>query len=116
MTVKGKGPRDEKPRAIGDDQEAGFHAGEDFAPRDRGAVEDAQDRGAAEVSARLAREAREGGAVNPGTQEQTPWEARVERGEEWEDEQPPERELRGDEEPDSEVSRRGLMNPPPEEG
>jgi hypothetical protein len=39
----------------------------------------------------------------------------VERGEEWTVEQVPEREARGDEEADSEVSRRGLVNPPPEE-
>jgi hypothetical protein len=114
MTTKGKGPKDQKPRAVANDQEAGFHAGENFAPRNRGEVSDAQDRGAAEVSGRLAREARER-EDNPGTHEQTPWEARVERGEEWVTEQTPEREARGDEEANSEVSRRGLVNPPPEE-
>ena len=112
MTVKGKGPKDAKPRAVGDDQEAGFHAGENFAPRNRGEVEDAQDRGAAEVSRRLASEGRED---NPGSIAQTPWEARVERGEEWTTQQVPPREASGEEEADSETSRRGLVNPPPEE-
>ncbi|MFY0577247.1 hypothetical protein ACN28S_25640 [Cystobacter fuscus] len=105
--------RKDAPRDIGDDQQAGFmQPGENFQPRDRGELEDAQDEGAARVSRQLARE---DGAINPGPQEQTPWEARVERGEEWDVEQVPEREARGDEEPDSEVSRRGLVNPPPEE-
>lgn len=114
MTVKGKGPRDEKPRAVGDDQEAGFHAGENFAPRDRGEVEDTLDRAAARVSQELNREARESADTNPGTIRQTPWEDRVEKGEEWTEEQVPAREARGDEEPNSEVSRRGLVHPPPE--
>jgi hypothetical protein len=108
---KGKGPKDERPRDIGDDQQAGFHAGENFQPRNRGQVEDAQDRGAAETARRLGQER----DVNPGPTEETDWEARVERGEEWTTENVPEREARGDEEPDSEVSRRGLVNPPPEE-
>src|SRR5262245_50155066 len=108
---KGKRPSDEKPRDIGDDQAAGFHAGENFQPRDRGQVEDAQDRGAAEVSRELAGER----DVNPAPVDETSWEARVERGEEWTTEKVPEREARGDEEPNSEVSRRGLVNPPPEE-
>ncbi len=115
MTKKGQGPQDEKPRGIADDQEAGYHAGENLAPRNRGEVADAQDRGAAERSAGLAREARAGGDENPTPLEPTSWEARVERGEEWTVEQTPERERRGDEEADSEVSRRGLVNPPPEE-
>jgi hypothetical protein len=101
------------PRDIGDDQQAGFHPGENFQPRNRGEVSDAQDRGAAEEARRRAAAADD--TVNPGPTEQTPWEARVERGEEWTEEQVPEREARGDEEPDSEVSRRGLVNPPPEE-
>jgi hypothetical protein len=108
---KGKGPKDERPRDIGDDQQAGFHAGENFQPRNRGQLEDAQDRGAAETARRL-REERD---ANPGGRNDTQWEARVERGEEWTTENTPEREARGDEEPDSEVSRRGLVNPPPEE-
>lgn len=102
----------DKPRDIADDQQAGMHPGENFQPRNRGEVEDALDRGAAEVSRQLATH---DDTVNPGTTEQTPWEARVERGEEWIEEQVPEREARGDEEADSEVSRRGLVNPPPEE-
>ncbi|QSQ23659.1 hypothetical protein JY651_01340 [Pyxidicoccus parkwayensis] len=109
---KGKGPKDERPRDIGDDQQAGFHAGENFQPRNRGQLEDAQDRGAAETARELGREQRE---ASPGPISDTEWEARVERGEEWDMEQVPEREARGDEEPDSEVSRRGLVNPPPEE-
>lgn len=109
---KGKGPKDERPRDIGDDQQAGFHAGENFQPRNRGQLEDAQDRGAAETAQRLRKE---GSNPNPGYRSDTDWEARVERGEEWTTENTPEREARGDEEPDSEVSRRGLVNPPPEE-
>ncbi|NOK34918.1 hypothetical protein HMI49_17090 [Corallococcus exercitus] len=84
-----------------------------FQPRNRGQMEDALDRGAAE----LARERSHAAAqedVNPSPLEETRWEAEVERGEEWEDQEVPEREARGDEEPDSEVSRRGLVNPPPE--
>ncbi|HEX8701672.1 MAG TPA: hypothetical protein VF815_22785, partial [Myxococcaceae bacterium] len=68
---------------------------------------------AAEESRRLNAEADE--TVNPGSRAQTAWETRVERGEEWMEEEVPEREARGDEEADSEVSRRGLVNPPPEE-
>lgn len=108
---KGKGPKDERPRDIGDDQQAGFHAGENFQPRNRGQMEDALDRGAAETAQRLRRE-RE---ATPGHTADTNWEARVERGEEWTTEKVSKREARGDEEADSEVSRRGLVNPPPEE-
>lgn len=115
MTVKGKGPRDEKPRDVGDDQAAGFQAGENFEPRNRGEVEDAMDRDAAAISRDRAREARESPDTSPATIHQTPWEDRVEKGEEWTEEQVPAREARGDEEPNSEVSRRGLVNPPPEE-
>lgn len=107
-------PSDERPRDIGDDQQAGMHAGENFQPRNRGEVSDALDRGAAEVSRRRAAEDTDD-TVNPGPTEQTAWEARVERGEETMVEEVPEREARGDEEPNSEVSRRGLVNPPPEE-
>ncbi|MCP3142872.1 hypothetical protein [Pyxidicoccus xibeiensis] len=96
---KGKGPNDEHPR------------GENFQPRNRGQMEDAQDRGAAEVARRLASER----DANRGPHSDTTWEERVERGEEWTTEKVPEREARGDEEPNSEVSRRGLVNPPPEE-
>ncbi|WP_225410560.1 hypothetical protein [Stigmatella hybrida] len=109
--MAGNNPKD-TPRGIGDDSQAGMNPRENFQPRNRGQVEDALDRGAAQVSRQLAAEDE---AVNPGPHQQTPWEARVERGEEWIEEQVPEREARGDEEPDSEVSRRGLVNPPPEE-
>lgn len=85
---------------------------ENFQPRNRGEVEDAIDRAAQQESKRLASE---GEAVSTDPIQQTGWEDRVERGEEWSEEQVPEREARGDEEPDSEVSRRGLVNPPPEE-
>ncbi|MHA7633413.1 hypothetical protein [Corallococcus sp. M7] len=84
-----------------------------FQPRNRGQMEDALDRGAAElVRERSQAAARED--ENPGPLKETRWEAEVERGAEWLDEEVPEREARGDEEPDSEVSRRGLVNPPPE--
>ena len=96
--------RTDQPRDIGDDQQAGMHPGENFQPRNRGEGADAKDRAAAEDE-----------TVNPGSLSQTAWEGRVERGEEWMEEQVPEREARGDEEPNSEVSRRGLVNPPPEE-
>jgi len=82
---------------------------ENFQPRNRGQLEDAQDRGAAETARRLSRER----AADPSAD--TSWEARVERGEEWITEKVPAREARGDEEANSEVSRRGLVNPPPEE-
>ncbi|WP_208729618.1 hypothetical protein [Corallococcus exercitus] len=84
-----------------------------FQPRNRGQMEDALDRGAAELARERSRSAAQED-VNPSPLEETRWEAEVERGEEWEDQEVPEREARGDEEPDSEVSRRGLVNPPPE--
>ncbi|MFB1479950.1 hypothetical protein [Corallococcus sp. RDP092CA] len=84
-----------------------------FQPRDRGQVEDALDRGAAERARERSRAAARGDE-NPGPLEETRWEAEVERGSEWLDPEVPAREARGDEEPDSEVSRRGLVNPPPE--
>ncbi|MGE6760543.1 hypothetical protein ACQKGO_21170 [Corallococcus interemptor] len=85
-----------------------------FQPRNRGQMEDALDRGAAELARERSRAAaREDD--NPSPLEETRWEAEVERGAEWQDEEVPEREARGDEEPDSEVSRRGLVNPPPED-
>ncbi|MCY1047143.1 hypothetical protein OV208_37925 [Corallococcus sp. bb12-1] len=93
---------------------AGHKGSRNFQPRNRGQLEDAQDRAAAELS-RERSEAALAPDVNPGPVEETPWEASVERGEEWEDRAVPEREARGDEEPDSEVSRRGLVNPPPED-
>jgi hypothetical protein len=105
--------RTDPPRDIGDDQQAGMHPGENFQPRNRGEAADAKDRAAAEESRRLNAEADD--TLNPGAIAQTPWEDRVERGEEWMEEEVPEREARGDEEADSEVSRRGLLNPPPEE-
>jgi hypothetical protein len=100
------------PRDIGDDQQAAMQPGENFQPRNRGEVADALDEGARQVSRRLASD---DDTVSTDPIQQTSWEDRVERGEEWTEEQVPEREARGDEEPDSEVSRRGLVNPPPEE-
>lgn len=85
-----------------------------FQPRNRGQMEDAQDRAAAEQARERAQAAARDPDVNPGPLEDTRWEADVERGEEWEEAEVPEREARGDEEPDSEVSRRGLRTPPPE--
>ncbi|WP_223637132.1 hypothetical protein [Corallococcus sp. EGB] len=85
-----------------------------FQPRNRGQLEDAQDRDAAQLARERSREAaRED--ENPSPLKETRWEAEVERGSEWLDQEVPEREARGDEEPDSEVSRRGLVNPPPED-
>jgi hypothetical protein len=104
--------KNEQPRDIGDDQQAAMQPGENFEPRNRGEVADAIDRAAQQESKRLASQ---DGAVSTDPIRQTRWEDRVERGEEWTEEQVPEREARGDEEPDSEVSRRGLVNPPPEE-
>jgi hypothetical protein len=104
--------KNETPRDIGDDQQAAMQPGENFQPRNRGEVADAIDQAAQQESKRLASE---GEAVSPDPIKQTSWEDRVERGEEWTEEQVPEREARGDEEPDSEVSRQGLVNPPPEE-
>ena len=89
---------------------AGNKDSKNFQPRNRGQLEDAQDRAAAELSHERAHE-----PANPGPVDETAWEAGVERGEEWLPEDTPEREARGDEEADSEVSRRGLVNPPPEE-
>jgi hypothetical protein len=106
--------KDETPRDIGDDQQAAMQPGENFQPRNRGEVADNIDRAAQQESKRLASQG-EGEGVSPDPIKQTAWEDRVERGEEWIEEQVPEREARGDEEPDSEVSRRGLVNPPPEE-
>ncbi|MBU8896107.1 hypothetical protein DRW03_05760 [Corallococcus sp. H22C18031201] len=62
---------------------------EDFQPRDRGQVEDALDRDAAETSRELSARA----DVDPSPLEETPWEASVERGEQWTTEKktPPER-------------------------
>jgi hypothetical protein len=85
-----------------------------FQPRDRGRLEDAQDRAAAELARERSDAARHDPDVNPGPLDETRWEASVERGEQWQVETVPEREARGDEEPDSEVSRKGLLNPPPE--
>ncbi|WP_233595621.1 MULTISPECIES: hypothetical protein [Corallococcus] len=93
---------------------AGNKGSKNFQPRNRGQMEDAQDRAAAELSRERSEAAARDPDVNPGPLEETPWEAGVERGEGWQEEQVPEREARGDEEPDSEVSRRGLVNPPPE--
>ncbi|WP_147443773.1 hypothetical protein [Corallococcus sicarius] len=93
---------------------AGARPTKNFQPRNRGQLEDAQDRATAELSHERAQAAaRE--PINPGPVDETAWEAGVERGEEWLAEDTPEREARGDEEADSEVSRRGLVNPPPEE-
>ncbi|RYZ34321.1 MAG: hypothetical protein EOO71_39400 [Myxococcaceae bacterium] len=94
---------------------AGNKDSKNFQPRNRGQLEDAQDRAAAELSRERSQAATREPDVNPGPLEETPWEASVERGEAWEEQTVPEREARGDEEPDSEVSRRGLVNPPPED-
>ncbi len=86
-TDGGRGPTE--PSDIGDDQQAGAHRGQNFQPRNAGAVEDSID----EAAARTARElnARAGAAEHPGTHQDTAWEARVERGEEWEEQKDPER-------------------------
>jgi hypothetical protein len=90
MATRGKTPdaprRDAAaPQDIGDDQAAGYHRGENFAPRNRGTdvreVADAQ--AAADARAREQRGARTGDETVDTPLEPSAWEARVERGEEW---------------------------------
>jgi hypothetical protein len=83
-----KEPTDKEPKDptdIGDDQYAGWNRGENFQPRNAGAVSDNMDRAAARVAQDINR--RSGAAENPGPSQDTSWEARVERGEEWEEQQ-----------------------------
>ncbi len=78
-TDKGRGPAE--PTSIGEDQHAGAHRGQNFQPRNAGAVEDSME----EAAARVARDIRENQTpdVSGRPDQDTPWEARVERGEEW---------------------------------
>ncbi len=68
---------------VGDDQYVPDQRGQNFQPRNAGAMEDAMD----QAAARVARDtnARTRPADNPGSSQDTSWEARVERGEEWEE-------------------------------
>lgn len=68
---------------VGDDQYVPDQRGQNFQPRNAGAMEDSID----EAAARVARDinARTTPDVNPGPTRETPWEARVEEGEEFEE-------------------------------
>jgi hypothetical protein len=85
-----KAPANQEPKeptAIGDDQYAGWNRGENFQPRNAGDLEDSIDRAAARVAQDINRggESASGGSVNPGPSRDTSFEARTERGEEWEE-------------------------------
>ena len=96
MSTRGNDPKEARrsaarpdaPGDIGDDQAASYHRGENFAPRNRGTdvreVADAQ--AAADARAREQRGARTGDETVDTPLEPSAWEARVERGEEWEEE------------------------------
>jgi hypothetical protein len=71
------------PSDVGDDQYAGMNRGANFQPRNAGDLEDSMDRTAARVAQDI--NARTRGADNPGPSQDTSWEARVENGEEWEE-------------------------------
>jgi hypothetical protein len=72
-----------EPTAIGDDQYAGWNRGENFQPRNAGDLEDSIDRAAARVAQDINRGS--GPGVNAGPSQDVPFEARTERGEEWEE-------------------------------
>jgi hypothetical protein len=66
---------------VGDDQYVPDQHGQNFQPRNAGAMEDSIDRAAARVAQDI--NARTRPADNPGPTQDTSWEARVEEGEEW---------------------------------
>lgn len=75
--------RDTEMTNVGDDQYVPDQRGQNFQPRNAGAMEDAID----EAAARVARDINERTTpdVNPGPTQETAWEARVEKGEEFEE-------------------------------
>jgi hypothetical protein len=73
----------QEPTDVGNDQYAGMNRGANFQPRNAGEFEDAIDAAAARVAQDINARAR--AADNPGPAQDTSWEARVERGEEWEE-------------------------------
>ncbi|AKJ06895.1 hypothetical protein ATI61_105138 [Archangium gephyra] len=66
-------------------REAQEPTGANFQPRNAGELEDAIDAAAARVAQDINANARARAAENPGPMQDTSWEARVERGEEWEE-------------------------------
>ncbi|MFL5352254.1 hypothetical protein [Archangium sp.] len=68
---------------VGDDQYVPDQRGQNFQPRNAGALEDSIDRAAARVAQDI--NARTSPADNPGSRQDTDWEARVEAGEEFEE-------------------------------
>jgi hypothetical protein len=81
-----KAPTNQEPKeptAIGDDQYAGWNRGENFLPRNAGDLEDSIDQAAARVAQDINRGS--GPGVNPGPSQDTSFEGRTERGEEWEE-------------------------------
>ena len=73
----------QEPTDVGNDQYAGMNRGANFQPRNAGELEDSIDAAAARVAQDINARAR--AADNPGPAQDTSWEARVERGEEWEE-------------------------------
>lgn len=68
---------------VGDDQYVPDQRGQNFQPRNAGELEDAIDQAAARVAQDINQRTRRD--VNPGPTQDTAWEARVERGEEWDE-------------------------------
>jgi hypothetical protein len=80
-----KGRADTEMTNVGDDQYVPDERGQNFQPRNAGTLEDSIDAAAARVARDI--NARTGPADNPGSSQDTSWEARVERGEEWEEQE-----------------------------
>ncbi|MGZ3461780.1 MAG: hypothetical protein ACXU86_25085 [Archangium sp.] len=78
-TDKGRGPPEMT--NVGDDQYVPDQRGQNFQPRNAGALEDAIDEAAARVAKDLKEE--ETPDTSPSPIRETPWEARTERDEEW---------------------------------
>jgi len=79
-----KAPTDREakdPTDIGNDQYAGWNRGENFQPRNAGEVSDSMDAAAARIAKDL--RAEQPSEVNARPDQDTPFEARTERGEEW---------------------------------
>ena len=82
---KDKGRADTEMTNVGDDQYVPDERGQNFQPRNGGELEDSIDAAAARVARDI--NARTSPADNPGSSQDTSWEARVERGEEWEEQE-----------------------------